>query len=142
MQMPKHGEVEGPRSPRWALFRIMKIYRREGILYLTRFRILDTPWFGLYLHFIYTPDGDRDLHDHPWNFLSLLLWGWYTEVIPLDGRHQTIRVRWINFKRAEDQHRIHFLSRDMVVSLVIRGARRREWGFYAPEGWIPWQEYV
>jgi len=36
--------------------------------------------FGVYLHCIDTPDPGVDLHDHPWWFGSLVLYGGYTEV--------------------------------------------------------------
>ena len=33
----------------------------------------------VYLHRFYTGDNVRDLHDHPWNFRSIILWGGYWE---------------------------------------------------------------
>jgi hypothetical protein len=58
---------------RWSLFSRFDIadVGRPGI-YLTRWRLLQTPWFGIYVHCIRRPDGDRHLHDHPWSFLSLV----------------------------------------------------------------------
>jgi hypothetical protein len=47
--------------------------------YLVRLRIVQTPWFGIYLHDIHEDDGDRDPHNHPWSFLSFVLRGYYTE---------------------------------------------------------------
>jgi hypothetical protein len=33
----------------------------------------------IYLHRFYTGDNVRDLHDHPWSFDSIILWGGYWE---------------------------------------------------------------
>jgi hypothetical protein len=66
---------------RWAF---MKKYEIPDVehpekTYLRRWRIIQTPLFALYLHHILMPDGDRDLHDHPYPFASLILAGGYTE---------------------------------------------------------------
>lgn len=47
--------------------------------YLVRWRIIQTPWFGIFLHRMGTPDSRPTLHDHPWGFLSLVLRGGYVE---------------------------------------------------------------
>jgi hypothetical protein len=42
--------------------------------------IFKHPWGTVRLHHILRSDDDRHLHDHPFNFVSLLLTGGYTEV--------------------------------------------------------------
>ncbi len=131
----------------WRWFDI--IPRGETEVYLARLNVLSTPWFGIKLHWINRPDQDRDLHDHPWSFLSILLWGNYDEVTPAvfekDGRwfsaQKTRRIRWFNFKRAPAAHRISRVSR-RVVTLVINGPKTRDWGFYTADGWVRWDRYV
>ena len=120
----------------WALLRRFAI-GIDGDLYLLRISILTTPWFSIKLHRIYRPDRQRDLHDHPWAFLSIILFGSYTEETP-DGIR---RCHWWNFKRAEDSHSIKTVSRTPVWTLVFCGPRRRVWGFHTKNGWVPWQEY-
>jgi len=96
----------------------------EGDLYLDRLVLLRTPWFQVLLHRIYRPDRQRDLHDHPWDFLSLILCGAYVENTP-DG----LRERWWwNWKRAEDRHSIRAVNRSPVWTLVFCGRKRRTWG--------------
>lgn len=139
--------VVGKPSPRWGLMSRFRVYTRERILYLWRLRIFETPVFSSKLHLLFAPDPDRDLHDHPWTFCSLVLWGWYEEEI-YDRwafgttKRRTRRVRWFNFKRSTDLHRIVKLSRRPVVTLVLCGPRRRVWGFQTERGWVPYTEYV
>lgn len=116
--------------------------------YMKRLCILTTPWFSIKLHRIFRKDGQRDLHDHPWNFLSIILRGFYREDT-VDGIKER---RWLNFKRAEDRHSIRYVSRSPVWTLVVTGRRRRRWGFWVKyrepwplglwrERWIDFEEY-
>lgn len=63
----------------------------DGVPYMVR-RAINTRFGGVKLHHILRSDDDRDLHDHPWSFLSIILWGGYWEhrerdcpARPLDG---------------------------------------------------------
>lgn len=94
-------------------------------VYLDRLTLITTPWFSIKLHRIYRPDQQRDLHNHPWCFFSLVLWGWYTENTQRGER----RVRWFNWKTLEDFHCISLVSRSPVWTLVFTGPRRQVWGF-------------
>lgn len=49
---------------------------RDGAPYLERV-VLEKD--RTYLHVIYKGDDDRDPHDHPWDFTSLIVWGSYVE---------------------------------------------------------------
>jgi hypothetical protein len=94
------------------------------------------------LHWIVRPDPQPDLHDHPNSFLSLVISGWYDEeVLGTDGITRTEKVRWWNFKRATDRHRIVRIG-GQVVTLVFAGAVIRGWGFHTPTGWQAWRDYV
>ena len=53
----------------------------EGGPYLTRYTLLWTPLFRLYLHRIHCADADRDVHNHPWEGWTCILWGGYVEEI-------------------------------------------------------------
>lgn len=105
--------------------------------YLSRLTIIKTPWFSVKLHRIYRPDQQEDLHDHPWSFLSIIIWGHYLENTP-DGYR---RRWWFNWKRAEDRHSIREVSRRPVWTLVFCGRERREWGFWVNDQWVLWTEY-
>lgn len=77
-----------------------KLFKRRDIiidneLYLRRWFITPRSWKKrVFLHCILRPDEDRHLHDHPWNFATLVLKGGYDETfyMPEDaleswGRH-------------------------------------------------------
>jgi hypothetical protein len=127
---------------------------KTGELYLRRWRIVQTPWFSLFLHKIATPDKDRDLHDHPWPFLSLVLRGGYDERLAIDAAEAAIngyrpltevaRRGWlsIGLRRATTAHRITRLHRTPTWTLVLTGPRRRSWGFYTESGYVDWKRYL
>ena len=101
--------------------------------YLSRLRIVQTPWFALYLHRMDGPDSRPTLHDHPWNFVSLILRGGYVErrldpaTMRVTERH---RVRWVNRVRTHDAHAITALLRVPTWTLLLVGPRRRTWGYW------------
>lgn len=141
--------VVGQRSPRWAFMQRMTIPCESGEIYLARLRIVQTPWFGVYLHDINEPDADRDPHDHPWTFYSLVLRGSYTEELHpyphVDNtviRPQTWR-RWsLHRMGRETAHRITYAAPGLRT-LIFTGPRRRNWGFYTQPwgGFVSWQDY-
>ena len=140
-------QVVGRRSPRWALLQRMTIPCRDGLVYLVRLRIVQTPWFGVYVHDILEPDGDRDPHDHPWTFFSVVLRGAYTETVHTDPwfglgatKTQTWRRGSIHRMNRDSAHRIVGLTSGLKT-LIFTGPRRRNWGFHTPNGFVTWQEY-
>lgn len=145
----KLNKVVGQRSPRWAFWQRMTIPCQDGLVYLVRLRIVQTPWFSVYLHDIHEPDGDRDPHNHPWSFISVILRGHYTERFhpfpeKLIGRNVFYDQTWRRFS-------VHRMGRDTahriveaapgLKTLIITGPRRGGWGFFTPDGYVPWQEY-
>lgn len=144
-------------TTRWALlarYDIPDIDNPDDI-YLTRWRIIETPWFSLKLHRIRRPDNDRALHDHPWPFTTLILRGGYLEEIPAGNCEQYFPDSWLTDHlmrrpgeiirhRADDLHRIHRLPNGDAWTLVACGPRAREWGFQEGPGlaWVPWQRFV
>jgi hypothetical protein len=132
---------------------------------MTRRRILSTPWFAIKLHHFHRSDEDREVHDHPWPFISLILCGGYDEVTPppstqkwllqwevanevqtmADPRY-IVRRRYrpgsLLFRPARWAHRVELL--DLVHgswSLVIVFPKVREWGFHTLRGWLPWRVF-
>lgn len=103
---------------------------------LERWRLIQTPWFGIYVHHIYREDMDRTPHDHPWEFRSLVLRGGYTEEL-----HPDIRVNGFSFESRSHQrgsfhvfplanaHRITYVLPG-TTTLVLVGRKQRIWGFW------------
>jgi hypothetical protein len=130
---------------RWALLKLFEVpdATEPNLVYLRRLRAVQTPWFGIYLHWIYLPDRDRDPHDHPWPFVSWVLRGGYTETVYTD--RDTCagyeRSRWSAHRvGTEVAHSIDTL-RPRTVTLVLVGRRCREWGFWTAKGWVHWRSY-
>lgn len=141
-------------------YRRLTLRRADGEVYLNRWGLSLDRVGGVLLHRMDAPDPGIDLHDHPWWFVSVILWGGYTEQ-RADIRHaQTYarlaesypegctrgvveRRRWLSVKtmRLDECHTITNLCRRTSWSLVIKGPRRRRWGFYMPEGWMSEFDY-
>lgn len=132
------------------LFPFEDIRDRDGALYMRRWRLLGyrarIPFpVNLMLHRIVRPDEDRDPHDHPWWFVSLLLRGGYVED-RFDSARRLMSIRqrgpWTLAKRAAtDLHRIAFLPTGEAWTLVLAGRAKRDWGFLTPTGWVAHERY-
>lgn len=125
--------------------------------------------YSFYVHCFLRSDDDRALHDHPWNYASLILFGTYDEV--LAGHTQRYSAGTLRFGKAETAHRIQLVTQDyegyhedmaliekmpwmqmtpkrlpteerIVWTLFMCGKWRRDWGFHCPRGWVWWREFV
>ena len=127
-----------------SIYRILDtFFKRQNIgnNYLTRWTISKT--LRLYIH--HFKNGDKDvMHDHPWNFLSIILWGGYYE------QNEQHYIKWyppgsILYRKAEWIHRVILLDDvdppQEAWTFLWLGWRRRMWGFWCPEGFIPWRKF-
>lgn len=101
--------------------------------------------FGLRLclHHFLRSDHDRHFHDHPWNFISLILTEGYFENQP-DGkfwRHpfsllfrSKFHKHWVELDTLEGKYL-------PVWSLILFWGKRRDWGFWTDKGWVKWDSY-
>lgn len=106
---------------------------------LTRWRVVQTPWAGFYVHRFDGPDPRPTLHDHPWPFLSCVLRGGYIErrLTPMAMSVQEDHVvRWFNRKRTHDAHSIVRLLRVPTWTLMFVGRRVRTWGYLEGPEWV------
>lgn len=130
----------------WSFFGRFDIpdLNNQGEIYLTRWRLLQTPWFSIFLHRINLPDSDRYPHDHPWDFWSLILQGGYVEHVVTGGVTRRFHWRrWSWHKMPTDWfHKIQLLDRRPTWSLVLTGRRKRVWGFLTLDGWVPFHELL
>lgn len=91
----------------------------------TRFQLVKTPWFNIYLHRLKALTYHTHCHDHPWTFLAILLRGGYWE-------YHVDKATWrrpgsVLYRPAEFRHNV--ITKGVSWSLIITGPRRREWGF-------------
>lgn len=109
--------------------------------YLKRFYIFKCPVFSIFIHQFWASDPDHP-HDHPWNNITWILKGGYWEY-SADGN---VEYRGKGFKRYRNAELFHRLAigehaAGQAWTLFLHFKRRRDWGFMAPEGWLPAEEY-
>lgn len=154
---------------RWAIARARRtpyfhLYNADGSLYMERFWLLrfgnagissnghQMPVIGVRIHVIHSSDDGRDLHDHPWSFVTCLLENGYFEVRqwalnePWDETETFHSEGSILFRRATDWHRLRLLpdlSGEMpVTTLFIQFPKVQDWGFLRNGVKVPWREYL
>ena len=121
----------------------------RGSLYMRRWRIIHTKWFGVRVHNIVRSDIDRELHDHPFTFVSIILRGGYFEHT-IDGRKTWYGPGSILVRSGDTLHKLELLTIDAFAfpllvpawTLVFRGRMFREWGFLTSTGWQRWSEFI
>ncbi len=93
----------------------------------------------IYLHRWLRSDPD-DLHDHPWDFVSVIVDGGYWEVTEAGSTWRDVGS--IAFRKATDRHRVEL---DPIsprpTSLIITGPVQREWGYHTTEGFVIGRDY-
>jgi hypothetical protein len=128
-----------------SLFLVKEIKSKMGEVHFRRYRLIQTKWFAVYIHQILRSDQDRDMHDHPWNFTSVILEGAYREASSYPPLFDKVYVRDyysgdVIEHKAEDAHKLTLVS-DQVWTLVFVSGRERVWGYQTPSGWVPHDEY-
>lgn len=137
-----------PNSERWALWKWADIPSslNKNEVYLRRLRVVQTPWFGMYVHWINEADSDRYPHDHPWRFWSFICRGSYTEQLYVwdqtsvpqnDPRtHRRFSFHGMPLHMA---HKIAHVT-DELITVVLTGKRQRKFCFWTPTEKIPWDK--
>jgi hypothetical protein len=113
-----------------------------GNPYLVRLSIVELFGFALKLHIILRSDRDRELHDHPWSFITWMISGGYWEhrfTTEPETAREWVKPGAIRFCRAPYPHRLEL--ENPAVTLVLMFPKKREWGFYKRDGWVPWFTY-
>jgi hypothetical protein len=111
-------------------------------IYMRRWRFLSFRRLpGVRLHNIMRSDADRELHDHPFTFLSIILAGGYFEH-RADGTRTWYGPGSFVYRTAETLHRLELRDERAAWTLVLRGPIRRQWGFMCPTGWVHWKDFV
>ena len=96
--------------------------RRNGVLYLRRWRVLRTALLSIYVHNIVAADPELRMHTHPCLCVSFKLRDSYTEQTP-EGERVAPRLGRVPYK-----HRIVKLH-GSVWSIFFMIGPRRPWGF-------------
>lgn len=117
----------------------------DGKPYLWRWHLVPRNYErgNVYLHVQVQNDPDRPLHDHPWDNMSVILAGGYLETVALhpSTEHVSIHHRKpgdVIFRPAYQAHHLRLAPGvPYSISQFTTGPKVREWGFYAPGGWVP-----
>jgi len=119
----------------------------DGAPYLIRYFLKRFRSFGRFcLHHIMRSDHDRSLHDHPWPFRSLILWGGYYEIVDEEMIDPFERSTWKRYRDGQLikwfgpfsflkrpafwTHRLLLKKNRTAWTLVFMGKKEREWGFW------------
>ena len=95
---------------------------------------------NIFLHKFLKSDPD-DLHDHPWSYITIILYGGYWEHT-LQGKfwRKPFHIYW---NSSETLHRVEL---DPEIkhcwTLFIPLQKQREWGFLTEHGWIHNEKYL
>lgn len=107
-----------------------EIRRKDGLLVFKRYRLFESKWFNLYLHKIYSSDVDHP-HNHPWNFVSFVLWGAFYERYYssyLDEEHKILHQPFsFYFRTKRSFHKNRIIK--PVTSLVLTFGKKKDWGY-------------
>jgi len=109
--------------------------------YLHRYYLLPKNRFlNVYLHRFQEADPGRDLHDHPWWSLSVVVKGRYVEQHSEAGGEVRTRtlggIRRLALRRPTTRHTITWVAPGGCWTIFVTGPKRREWGFHTRAGWI------
>lgn len=113
---------------------------------------------SLLLHYFARGDDDAALHDHPWDFRTTILAGWYEEHLPptewqrgtiddgpgpaWDKRRERRCAGDIVGHLSTDLHCVGDVSFG-TWTLVRTGPRVRDWGFHPPgKPWIGYKAFL
>lgn len=88
---------------------------------------LDFGAFALRVHRWQSSDDSRAYHDHPWWFLTCVLWGSYTDVS--EQGEDTLTPGSIRFRNSSHKHTVKILKPG-TWTLLITGPAVRRWGFW------------
>ena len=119
--------------------------------YLRRWYLFRTKPFAIFLHRFFRSDEDRALHDHPWPFITFILWRGYIEHTQTCKEnhcerpsHKSAKRKWpmmVCYRPAEWRHRVELVKGKPAWTIVFRFRERRMWGFWERTGFLPWNKW-
>lgn len=112
--------------------RLIKVLDRP---YLERYYVGKLFGYTFYLHRFVGNDGDRALHDHPWNAMSFVLAGEYKELVKTGWAPNKIFTKRVtrsaptfNFIPNTKFHQILGATKE-TWTLFAHGERLKDWGY-------------
>jgi len=95
--------------------------------------------FNIFLHKFLKSDPE-ELHDHPWNYRTLVIKGGYWETTPTGKYWRGVG----HFRKceAESFHRVEVEPGVACWTIFMPGKQRRNWGFDAQGTWVRNDEFL
>lgn len=129
-------------APRTNLSQMFRLVLAEDLLcahgVYNRRWYWQTPCFSIRLHHWMHSDDERNMHDHPWWFITFILRGGYTDVSPA-GREE-LTAGQLAFRPALHRHYVK-VHKGGCWSLLLTGPVRRKFGFWVGEKWKKANKY-
>lgn len=119
---------------------LREIRGKDDSVYLRRWEWFMRNGWSFKVHCFMRPDEHNCKHDHPWWFITLILWGGYIE--HTDKGVFRRRPGMILYRPAKFRHLVAELPKGRAWTVVLTGARKRHWGFWTNAGWRYWREFV
>jgi hypothetical protein len=121
----------------WVFALLLRLAKRRPFVhigdYMDRWWLFNPRWRidwmpAIRIHHIKRPDKDRAKHDHPFDFRSFILHGWYFEEDLMCSSH--FHPAGTTYRSAAERfHKITKVSDGGVYTLVICSPKRQSWGF-------------
>lgn len=120
---------------------IKEIKSKQNILHFRRWRIFCSKYFNIFIHGIYKEDNDTHLHNHPWNLLTIVLYGSYIEELENDILNKRTFLN-IGYRNRNKYHKINTLLSKKVYTLAFTfGKRNDDWGYNVNNKHIIFNQY-
>lgn len=129
------------KSPRWFIFHP----HSYGIATLMRIGVRLPSGRKLLVHH-FRPHAERDFHDHPWPFRTLVVWGGYVDeslqpsaAATGHADHPIVvdRLGWLSMRKRPALHAHRTSCTRHTVTVVLTGSPERDWcQGQPPERWI------
>lgn len=123
-------------------------YRVDGetLPRMSKWRLVATPLFQIFVHRFYGPDWSQDPHDHPADFVSIGLAGSYVEAVYDESGgvvdQKTWRAPWFRRFPARHIHRTVGVGPKGALTVCFVGPIRQSWSFYIGSEQIQSRDYV
>jgi hypothetical protein len=113
----------------------LTVIRHCGDPYLVRLTLINLFGYSAKFHVFLRGDMDRELHDHPWPFVTWCLLGGYMEEIGLKdprkpSRFEEMKPGQWKYRSCHHRHRVILAEGQYAVTIVFTGRTRRTWGFW------------
>lgn len=124
--------------------KLFEVKHRSDFDDFTRITLLELFGFSIVLH-IFRKSDHHCCHDHPYNILSIMLWGQYEELTPTSSygvyRATYRQAPSIGVIPARRMHKIRLINNRKAVTLCFFGRRHRTWGFQVRGLWVASKDY-